>query len=119
MNITAIIVDENNAHRYQEANFTVAIAGWSKRRPVYRRGPTLVIDIAVSDCMCNTCIRRFESVLFSMRDRNVKYEAGSWNKSCAVRFVNENGFSDDEICKYLSEQLGLQVTDVQKVEKTT
>ena len=113
--LNILIIPEEDMHRFAETDFTVKVAGWSKPRPVYRRGPHLVMDIAVSDCMCNTCVRRFATVLFSMRDRKVEYEVGSWNKSCAVRFTNPGGISDDEICGFLTDRLGIEVSNLEKV----
>src|SRR3989344_3628137 len=100
MNVTIIEVNKKNAHRYENKNFTVRVEGWSKRRPVHRVGPRLIIDIAVPDCMCSVCVRRFETVLISMHNRKVDYEVGSWNKSCSVCFIRPDGISNVEICKF-------------------
>jgi hypothetical protein len=110
--VTVIEINDLNKHRYENKNFTVSVDGWSKRRPVHRTGPRLIIDIAVPDCMCNTCVRRFESIIISMRDRKVDYEVGSWNKSCSVCFIQPEGTADEEICKLLSEKLGIPVSDL-------
>lgn len=107
--LTIHIIPEEIIDRFQEKDFKISVGGWSKPRLVHWRKNNLFIEITAKDCLCNTCVRRFESVLFSMRDRQINYEVGSWNKDCSVRFNNPNGFEESKIAGFLSEQLGLQV----------
>lgn len=114
--VFVILVSEEDAHRFQEKDFKVSIQGWSRKRNLHWRGQRLILEIAMKDCMCGTCIRRFESVLFSMKDRNVSYEAGSWSGDCSLLFVDPNGFDESKICSYLSERIGLTVSEMEEIQ---
>ena len=115
--MTILLVPEEIAHRFQDKNYAVSVEGWSRKRTLHRNGPCLILEIAMKDCMCNTCIRRFESVLFSMRDRNVSYEAGSWSGDCSIKFTNPEGFEESEICSFLSQHIGLAVSGLEEIQK--
>ncbi len=114
--LTVVLIPEEEMHRFQEKDYTVSVQGWSRKRNLHQRGPHLFLEIAMKDCMCNTCVRRFESVLFSMRDRGVVYEAGSWSGSCSIRFENPRGFDKSEICNFLSEHIGLSISGLEEIQ---
>ncbi len=108
--LTINIIPEEMMHRFQDKDFKVSVNGWSKLRLVHWRKDNLFMEITAKDCLCNTCVRRFESVLFSMRDRQISYEVGAWNKAdCTVRFNDPKGFEESEIAGFLSVQIGLRV----------
>jgi hypothetical protein len=113
--LTIHIIPEESINRFQDKDFRVSVSGWSKPRLVHWRKTDLFMEITAKDCICNTCIRRFESVLFSMRDRQINYEVGSWSKDCSVRFNNPQGFEESEIAEFLSEQIGLQVVILEEL----
>lgn len=115
MSVTVVLIPEEIAHRFQDKNYTLSVEGWSRKRTLHQRGPDLILEIAMKDCMCSTCIRRFETILFSMRDRGVSYEAGSWSGDCSIKFRSLEGFEESEICSFLSEQIGLAVSGLEEI----
>ncbi len=117
MSLTVVLVPEDVAEKLlQEKDYEVKVEGWSRKRKLHLRGQRLILEVAMKDCMCSTCIRRFESVLFSMRDRNVSYEAGSWDGDCSIKFQNPEGFVEAEICDFLTERIGLTVSGMKEVQ---
>lgn len=114
---TIVLVSEEVAVKLlQEKDFTVKVEGWSRRRKLHLRGQRLILEVAMKDCMCSTCIKRFASVLFSMRDRGIAYEAGSWNGDCSIKFENPEGFNQADICNFLTENIGLTISDIEEVQ---
>lgn len=111
-----VLISEEIVNRLQEKDYTVSVEGWSRKRKLHLRGEDLILEIAMKDCMCNTCIKRFESVLFSMRDRGITYKAGSWSGDCSIKFNNPQGFEESEICSFLSEHLGLTVSGLEEIQ---
>ncbi len=115
--MTIMLVPEEVAARLlQKKDFLIKVEGWSRKRKLHLRGENLILEVAMKDCMCSTCVRRFESLIFSMRERNVEYEVGSWSGDCSIKFISPVGFEETEICNFLSERIELAVSGIEEVQ---
>lgn len=110
------ILSEDQLPFFQDKDFSVSVEGWSKPRLVHWRGADLFFEATAQDCLCNTCIRRFESVLFALKRKRVSYEVGTWSKKdCSIKFNNPKGFDESKIASFLSKRLGLKVTIIEEI----
>lgn len=96
--------------------FRVSVDGWSKRRTVRSRGNQLFLEVAMADCMCNTCVNRFLSLVRSMDKRNVSFQAGSWSGDVTLCFEKPKGFKNSQIEPFLTERIGLRVSGIEKIQ---
>lgn len=105
-----------------EKTYRLRVDGWSNIRHGLVQGNLIAFEVMCWKCACETCFARLEAVKNRLSESEVKWqvmnafipERGGWPSSVIVLEV-EN--VPERIDVFLSELLGLQISDVTPVER--